>query len=190
MIRVLAAVWMVALSGPSMALELCDELWFGRNLVFDQAGYCFGSPLGEEVFNNADCTTSAPVLSPVDQAYVAWVKETESEWQCNVDTSRTHIRVALPDLQHQLTDRVAASPYESACIGWGGPQITLYAGHSTGSEVLGYVHTGFDIHWDFEWLNAPAGWEFITVKSRTGVTHAMGWSHATILPAQCQMMAG
>ena len=110
MIRIVTVMWMAALAGPSMALELCDELWFGRNLVFDQAGYCFGSPLGKAVFNNADCTTSSPEISPKDQAYIAWVKETEAEWQCQIDTTQIRILVALPDVQRRLVDRVAPSP--------------------------------------------------------------------------------
>ena len=190
MIRVLTGVWMMVLAGPSMALELCDELWFGRNLVFDQAGYCFGSPLGKVVFDNADCTTNNPEISSQDRAYVAWLKEIEAEWQCEIDTTQTRLSVALPDVRQRLVNRVAPSPYESACVGWSGQQIALLAGHGTQHEVIGYAQAGDDIHWENDWQDAPQGWEFLTVKRRDGVTYAMGWSNVFIDAAYCEMMAG
>ena len=42
---------------PAFALDHCEEWWFTRNLVFDRAGYCFSSPLGQAVFDNSDCFT-------------------------------------------------------------------------------------------------------------------------------------
>jgi len=45
--RFLIALICTLLAAPVQALDYCDELWFTRNLAFDRAGYCFGSPLGK-----------------------------------------------------------------------------------------------------------------------------------------------
>ena len=34
------------LASPAAASDVCDDLWFTRNLIMDRAGYCFGSVLG------------------------------------------------------------------------------------------------------------------------------------------------
>ncbi|MCY4288930.1 MAG: YARHG domain-containing protein [Aestuariivita sp.] len=75
---------------PSLAqAELCDELWFTRNLVFDRARYCFGTTLGRATFDNSDCMTRSPVLSEEDQRIIAEVQAVEEDFSFSVDTSRT-----------------------------------------------------------------------------------------------------
>ena len=62
-ILLLGLVWPV----QAWALEICDDLWLTRNLIFDRAGYCFGSVLGKSVFDNEGCTPGVPELAEADQ---------------------------------------------------------------------------------------------------------------------------
>ena len=190
MIRIFATALALLMAGQTMAAELCDDLWFARNLVFDQAGYCFGSPLGRVIFDNSDCTTNTPVLDDEAQAFVAWVKGLEKLESCQVDTGQTTLHVPLIEIRKQIVDRVAASPFESACIGWHGGEVALRLGHGLEHPIIGFATAGDDIHWEFEWVSAPDGWDFITVKRRDGVSYAMGWSNAFIDPQYCDSMAG
>ena len=43
---------LLLIPAPVRALEICDDLWFTRNLLFSRAGYCFGSVLGQTVFGD------------------------------------------------------------------------------------------------------------------------------------------
>jgi len=65
--RAFLALLLAALAAPAAALEICDELWFTRNLIYDRAGYCFSSPLGRAVFDNSDCTGSALKIAEIFQ---------------------------------------------------------------------------------------------------------------------------
>ena len=42
--RIFSHLGALALAAPAAASS-CEEMWFVRNLVFDRAGMCFGSPL-------------------------------------------------------------------------------------------------------------------------------------------------
>ena len=84
------------LSTLALANDGCDDLWFTRNLIFDQVGYCFGSPLGQAVFDNADCTAKTPQLSDQDRTRVDAIEAEEARWDCRVDTSKTHVGCAQP----------------------------------------------------------------------------------------------
>ena len=47
-----AAICAFVVAGPAAADERCHDLWFARNAIMDRAGYCFGSVLGQAVFDN------------------------------------------------------------------------------------------------------------------------------------------
>lgn len=190
MIRILSGVFTLLLAGQSYASELCDDLWFSRNLVFDQAGYCFGSPLGQAVFDNSDCTTNSPSLNREAQAMVAWIKDMERLESCQVDTSRTTLQIPLLDVRRRLEDPVVLSLFQSACFGWRGASIPLRAGYGYEHEVIGYVQYGDDVHWAYEWYTAPEGWDFLAVKLRDGTSQAIGWTEVQIDPDLCDSMAG
>ena len=56
----IAAAGLVAgLTGlvPAASAASCWDLWYERNAIYDQNGYCFSSSLGKRTFNNADCWT-------------------------------------------------------------------------------------------------------------------------------------
>lgn len=51
----------------------CNDLWFTRNALINQAGYCFGSNLGQALFDNSDCQGKSVTLSPEAQRQVAQI---------------------------------------------------------------------------------------------------------------------
>lgn len=190
MLRKILVLFFLAAPGISSARDLCDDLWFTRNLVFDKAGYCFSTPLGQAVFDNSDCTSKSPQLPRDAQAFVAWVKLQEAEWECALDTERTHITTELLPIRRLIRHRVAPSGYESACIGWHGDAFPLFDGHSGKMLPIGQVEPADIIIWEFNMLDpTPNGWDFLTVQ-RDGAMISMGWSNMRIEPAMCDGMAG
>ncbi|HGG05035.1 MAG TPA: DUF4453 domain-containing protein [Aliiroseovarius sp.] len=188
----LLIVLVLALSPVSASAgDVCDDLWFSRNQVFDAYGYCFGSALGKAVFGNSGCSTRSPSLSASDQAYVAWIKTQEEEWNCRVDNHRTNLNVDLLFLRRTLRDPVVLSGYESACLGWRGDYVALRDGHSGSSPIIGEVRPGDDIYWEYTWIGAPDGWDFLVARQASdGRALAMGWSRAVIDPKLCSRLAG
>ncbi|EBA16598.1 hypothetical protein RSK20926_22774 [Roseobacter sp. SK209-2-6] len=51
----------------AFADESCNDLWFTRNAIINQAGFCFGSNLGQALFDNGDCIAKSVPLSPEAQ---------------------------------------------------------------------------------------------------------------------------
>ncbi len=46
----------------------CSELWFLRNSIYNNHGYCFRSRKAKELFDNSDCTTrTPPAMGETDQ---------------------------------------------------------------------------------------------------------------------------
>lgn len=149
------------------AYDICDDLWMTRNTLFDRAGYCFGSALGQAVFDNAGCLGTDVALSAQDNATVALVREFEVEWSCRVDTSRTQLD--LPDMaaRMRMRDMPVPTGYESACIGWRGGAANLYSGQDQKSGVTGVLRDGDNT--TFSFVTAD-GWEFVDMGDGR-----MGW---------------
>lgn len=169
-LSLLVLIW----PGVAAALDdyVCDDLWFTRNLIFDRAGYCFGSPLGQIVFNNADCTTNTPKISANDQAIVSHIREIEAEWDCNLDTSRKSLQLQMLELRRSLDDLPIATGYESGCVGWLGEPLALRSGSSDLAREIGQINRGNYIGWAHEDIG---DWSFVTVTDRTGNLLSMGW---------------
>lgn len=169
---------------PAVALDYCDEIWFTRNLIFDQAGYCFGSPLGQAIFDNADCTPGAVTLAPQQQAMVDTLIAEADYWECKTDTSGLRLNIAQPELRRRMQQMPIPTPYESACIGYRGAPIALHSGRNEAAPVTGQIATGEMIVWSFE---AVEGWQFLVSPSGQG----MGWmrDHAWT-EAECESFAG
>jgi YARHG domain len=80
----MAAGLLVAL--PSMAFaESCYQLWYERNAIYDDYGYCFSTALGRQTFDNSDCYTRYPDLSYDDQQTVAYIQSQEKAKHCHVN---------------------------------------------------------------------------------------------------------
>jgi hypothetical protein len=63
----------------------CDELWFGRNSIFKEAGYCFKTPRAIASFGNAGCLyddISAVRLSAENQTLAEAIQRAEGAKAC------------------------------------------------------------------------------------------------------------
>jgi hypothetical protein len=186
MIRPLFAAVLLALV-PSLAQAAsCESMWVTRNLIFDRAGYCFGSALGAAVFDNTGCIGSNVALSSADQQRVAEIREVEREYGCALDTSRPRIDLPLLTLWLSLDDIPRPDLFESACLGWRGPVVPLVSGTSAMARRLGEVLPGDTIsfgHW-------PVGdWSFVEI-ARGGRLAGLGWTRLTISDKTCDAFAG
>jgi uncharacterized caspase-like protein len=60
------AVDVVVPQAPARELNSCEGLWYARNLIFHDYGYCFQSNRAKSVFDTSSCTTRTPALSRAD----------------------------------------------------------------------------------------------------------------------------
>ncbi|MEM7301157.1 MAG: YARHG domain-containing protein [Pseudomonadota bacterium] len=66
----------------------CQDLWYERNAIFNNNGYCFRSNLGKSLFDNSDCYTRNARLTRGEQNRVARIKRRERQLGCSVNTRR------------------------------------------------------------------------------------------------------
>lgn len=180
------AAFLLLSAGPMQALEVCDDAWFTRNLIFDRAGYCFGSSLGQAIFDNQDCTTKAPVLTAAQKQTVARVKSVEAEFSCKMNTSQNQLAVPFLDLRRDVEDIPLPTGYESGCFGWRGPALPMRLGKSGSSSQVAQIEPGDNLVWEHE----PEGdWSFLTVY-RLQELYAVGWVHIDLGTENCDAVAG
>jgi YARHG domain len=72
-----------SLAAPASAAS-CFDLWFQRNAIYDNYGYCFKTALGQQTFGT-NCSTNNPRLSARDQNQVAAIKAEERRRNCKVN---------------------------------------------------------------------------------------------------------
>lgn len=63
----------------------CDQLWFGRNSIFKEAGYCFKTPRAISAFGNAGCKyddIQAVPLSAENQNLASAIQRAEQIKAC------------------------------------------------------------------------------------------------------------
>ena len=71
---------------PASALaESCFDLWYKRNLIYAENGYCFKTDLGRRTFADYDCWTSKPDLSKAEQHRVNVIRAEEKRRGCKVN---------------------------------------------------------------------------------------------------------
>lgn len=165
------AFFLSLFAAPLAAMEFCAESWFARNLVFDRAGYCFGSALGQAVFDNSNCSTKSPNLSKADRDLVALLKHEEKAAGCQINTSAPYL--ALPDLVARLRMVAPVIPLlegGGGCFGWRRQQLTLHYDAGQHAPIAGAIVPGDNILWFFEPYN---GWDYVTVERGTAVFR--GW---------------
>jgi hypothetical protein len=190
--RLVLALALLGLSGPVLANEpYCEEPWFIRNLIFDRAGYCFSSPLGQAIFDNADCTGTDVTLSERDREAVALIREMEDLLDCNMDTSVQTLST-LQELNQLRRFVLLPIPVDAAsgCIGYLGPQLPLLvAPGAYDGPVLGTLTLESSILFDFL---PEDGWEFVTVYPNgwEGPPGPSGWVELGQQQPQCREIAG
>ena len=170
-----------------LAADICDDFWFTRNLIMDRAGYCFGSALGQATFDNRDCTGTAVDLTPDQTRLVTELRASERALGCNVDTAQT--RLGLEDLliRENLIDLPHADEFESACIGWLGAEIPLYAGRNPDVPIIGAIMRGDTISFSHRSVD---GWSYVTTRTPNWTLVSGGWTNAPMPHTICENWAG
>lgn len=174
---------------PVVADEACDDLWYSRNFYFDQAGYCFGSKLGNQVFDNSDCKSKNVTLTESIKQRISQMKQVEQEFSCKVDTSKVR-PLDIPNFNSRklLSEQPINHGLESGCYGYlGTNQVPLYSAKSNNSKIMGYVKTGDDICSVHDEI-VTDGWWFAGTTDTNG-NETAGWTKAPIFD-QCETVAG
>ncbi|MEP6021436.1 MAG: DUF4453 domain-containing protein [Paracoccaceae bacterium] len=186
MIRLTILATIAAMS--VQAEEVCNDLWFARNSVFDAAGYCFGSPLGKSLYDNTGCTTSNPTLSAEDRQKVSIIEQREKELGCTVDTTTTTFDLTALKFRKLLREQPIRSSYESACIGWKGPKVEVTSGPQNG-DAVGSIDVGDSVLYSHE---EEDGWFYVTVWSPPafGALKVAGWLPGLGDAQSCEDFAG
>ncbi len=163
----------------------CRDLWFTRNLVMDRAGYCFGSALGQAVFDNDGCTGKNVRVDPAHAGLVAQIQALEAEHGCKVDTRGTTLDLDDIAIRRSLDDLPLFDEFPGGCLGWTAAETPLRAGHDPSSRVIGAIAPG-----DYVYLtHVPVdGWAYVTVhEPGWGPLKGGGWLRGEM---QCRDHAG
>lgn len=81
---ILAAMGALLSVEPAIAAS-CYDLWYERNAIYNDNGFCFSTRLGRETFDNSDCWTKHVRLSPDEQWRVDQLKDEEERRGCKVN---------------------------------------------------------------------------------------------------------
>lgn len=182
---------LLLMSAPA-AHAFCERAWVARNMIFDRAGHCFGSTLGQIMFNNADCIGTSPVLSPADQEAVNQIRGTEQQIGCRINTAggpNAEMQAAFAEYS-RLIDIPAIDHLGFACWGYLGPPAPLRAGASFNAPIIGQIETGQSASYQYWPRN---GWNYVHVSTGpSGVGLGSGWVQLDLGPdgSLCEMQAG
>ncbi len=183
--RMIGIAAIVVLSAGTAAAD-CASMWVTRNMVFDRAGYCFGSTLGQALFDNADCTPGDVELTLAERDFVAHTRAMEAEFQCNIDTGRSTLDIENLNAWMRLKDLPYRDIGESGCIGWQGARTALHVAASEQSPVIGQIMRGDTLIF----AHGDIG-DFSFVQVRRGARQTdLGWVRLSLDEAACEMFAG
>lgn len=188
MLRIAFACLVGIAASPAAAFEICDEMWFIRNLEFDRAGYCFGSVLGQTVFDSTGCAGKSVTLTAEAQRIVDGIAQQEKWLGCAVNTAGTRLDVPHMHMLRALDDLPIPTDTASGCLGWRGPDVPLHSGHTRNSPVVAVARGGVDIVWEYDHV-APEPWQFLSLY-KGGDLVGMGWSDTFVDEGLCTNLAG
>lgn len=80
-LAVAAAIGTLTSVQPAMA-DVCDDLWYERNAIYNDNGYCFNTSAGRRTFDNSDCYTDDPDFTRREQRRIQQIKRQENEYGC------------------------------------------------------------------------------------------------------------
>ena len=80
----LLSLGLVTVAAPAMAAS-CYDLWYERNSIYNDNGFCFKTKLGKQTFDNSDCYTSYPAFSNWEQDRIDWLRRQERKKHCKVN---------------------------------------------------------------------------------------------------------
>jgi hypothetical protein len=75
----------IVASAGLAAAQSCDQLWYERNSIYKQEGYCFKTQRAIAAFGNAGCMYDLEdqvPLSPGDRARIAAIVQMERTYGC------------------------------------------------------------------------------------------------------------
>lgn len=183
--------WLIpflAVASSAMAGSGCDDLWFTRNLIFDRAGFCFGSPLGDAVFDNSNCTRNQIDFDENTRQFIKYLRDREAQFECNTDTSRTQLDMKDIAIRFRLHNLPIRDEFESGCLGWQQAGQSLYAGRDTSTPVIGHISGGDYVL--FAYLPV-AGWSYVTTHDPVwGPLKSGGWMQHLQNEINCRDWAG
>ena len=192
MVRLLAAACLVlTMTPPALAQDAwCEDWWFARNLIFDRAGQCFASPLGQALFDNTDCTTRNPVLDREAAEIVAQIRALETENACAVDTGRTAL--TYPETlepYRAMLDIPVRDMGESGCLGYRGAPVAILAGARPEAAVIGWLEPGMSVGFAHV---GRRGYDYVQVFPVAGSIDGgfSGWAVIGPDPLPCDGYAG
>ena len=159
--RFLFAIILLSVVAPFGAAQACEDLWFARNFIMDRAGYCFGSRLGQAVFDNSDCTSQQVRLDAADQATITQIRRKEAEFGCHIDTNQSWLNLKDINFRKVLTSNPIPDDFGWGCLGWIGPETPLYAGHQEPFHAIGRINPG-----DYVFFShiGVFDWAYVTVS--------------------------
>ena len=82
---VAVAAILLAASAVPAAAQSCGDLWYQRNAIYKDAGYCFKTTRAIRAFGNAGCSyddVADVPLSARQRAEVADIQRTERAYGC------------------------------------------------------------------------------------------------------------
>ena len=164
--------------------QACNQLWFMRNLIMDRAGYCFGSALGQALYDNAGCTGTDVRPGPAASRQVQKIQKLEQQIGCKVNTGQSRLDLPLMAQIRRLRDMPLPDNGGWACLGWKAAAVPLYDGYGAGAKAIGQIAPGDRV--DFGFL--PEGNRVAVVVSRGGKT-LLGWKDVGV-EASCTEEAG
>jgi hypothetical protein len=179
-------VLLLLIPAPVRALEICDDLWFTRNLLFSRGGYCFNSVLGQAVFGNEGCQPGAIELGPMGKDLVARVRALEVEYDCNIDTGQDILEVPQIALRQSIVDIPLVTGSESSCIGWRGGRLPLHTERQADALLTGAARDGDTLLFQFRDVD---GWSFVEVYQQD-IPVGAGWAKVAIDDKVCTAVAG
>lgn len=172
---------------PAFAGDVCNDAWFSRNLVMDRAGYCFGSVLGQELFDNTGCTGKNVTLSADDQVFVSRMRALEKQNQCSVDTKSPYLELGDAWVRRQLATLPITDGFESACLGWLHTPEPLRSAAYDDAPIIATILPGDNVSFG----HLPNGtWDYVTISGPDWVVKGGGWLKAPGAEGRCANYAG
>jgi hypothetical protein len=80
-LSILAVVGVVTSVQPAFA-DVCYDLWYERNSIYNDNGYCFNTRDGQDTFDNGDCYTDNPDFTRREQRRIQQIKRQENDYGC------------------------------------------------------------------------------------------------------------
>ncbi|MHA3914873.1 DUF4453 domain-containing protein [Halovulum sp. GXIMD14793] len=170
--RLLTGISLLLSAAAAQANTLCDDLWLSRNAVFDEAGFCFRSPLGRALFDAQGCSDQPPAFSAAQQDTISQISAQEAAAACDIDVNRLSLEISDVAWRLQLDHQPIALPAGQICHGFVGAEQPLRAAPASEATAnLGTVKPGARLQLSHQPVE---GWHYVTVATDKSVV-AGGW---------------